>query len=155
MAAKYLNLLRKSESVKTIFSLFISNLIAYGQPVMMAIDYHLASEKVIYNVNSTADNIIIEDEEIQREEHIKDAFSEVQRKTQKSNVFYAEVQTGIIGKSFETDTENPTDNFLLSFYPITLARKITAQCFHTIFTAWLTRDLLLKVLITILHMVAD
>src|SRR5690554_46955 len=115
-APNYFKAIRKSFCVHVLFTSVLSNLIVVGEPLQQLLVNHYAESPIRSSslfktpVITTASNLVEEDSfksPLVEQENSVEELSD----TESLTVFYAREAQGIIGKSFESDGENPLDNF--------------------------------------------
>lgn len=113
MTTNYFKVLRKSLAVKILFSSFLSNLVVFGQPLqeMVANYYNKKNTSVVVS----SSNRVINKDDIAAQHALQlPSFAEPTVKntpTKVSTIYYASEQQGTVGKAFESEGENPYDNF--------------------------------------------
>src|SRR5690606_21680614 len=124
-APNYFKAIRKSICVHVLFTSVLSNLIVVGEPLQQLLVKRYA-EKPIHSSALYETPVIKTPAALPEEDSSKSRFIEQETPAEEllqpeaSTVFYARETQGVIGKLFESNGENPMDNFFTIDLPETI-----------------------------------
>lgn len=120
MPSNNFNRLRKSAFVNTLFSAVISNLILFAQPLELAILKQRTPKYTLPKDLPYQHNTVSDLQKLSKAEHILKTKVVKTPKIENVSYYYSPQKSGVIGKQFEAEGENPYDNF----FSITLPSDI-------------------------------
>ncbi|WP_370031897.1 SpvB/TcaC N-terminal domain-containing protein [Flavobacterium sp. 28YEA47A] len=111
--------MRNSLTVKVLFSSVLSNLVVFGQPLQEMVVSHLNMRNA---AKANERNYQYDSRETASDEATTNAYNHAASPTHSKSektaaVFYATEKNGTIGKAFESEGENPYDNFFTVHIP--------------------------------------